>query len=466
VPLLFKVNNINFGTLDSDLNNVSFGRNILGNNTEGDYNVALGSSLLSSGAINRRNVAMGDQVLKTAYITTQNIGIGSYIMDSGNRVSNNIGIGSSLLRKVYSNGIFPFGMYNIALGNFLLQECYVCAFNIALGAYSVSKLENGSDNIALGQNVFLEAVSGYGNIGIGKNALRNGTQLSGNIAIGRESMLNSGTGNNNVSVGEESMYKNATGSNNVSIGYRAISNNTSGSYNVGMGDYVLREALGEGLVGVGSGALLGSVNGNYNTALGFQAGRLITNTINNTMLLGNNAGFATTTSNQVNVGNASVLWIGGQVNWGTYSDARIKDHVKENVPGLSFITRLKPVTYHLNLRKQYAIGNLGAEDTSPDFEGKYDIEQITQSGFLAQDVAQAAKSVGYDFNGVQVPKNGEGLYSLTYASFVVPLVKAVQEQQEEISALKKQLHDEQQDNKKKLEELELLVRALMAEKNK
>ena len=54
-------------------------------------------------------------------------------------------------------------------------------------------------------------------------------------------------------------------------------------------------------------------------------------------------------------------------------------------------------------------------------------EKLT--GFIAQEVEQAAKEVGYDFDGVQLPKNDHDHYTLGYSTFVVPLVKAVQEQQ-------------------------------------
>jgi len=56
--------------------------------------------------------------------------------------------------------------------------------------------------------------------------------------------------------------------------------------------------------------------------------------------------------------------------------------------------------------------------------------RIRYSGFSAQDVDAAAKSIGYDFSGVD--KSSETL-GLRYAEFVVPLIKAVQEQQEVIS---------------------------------
>jgi predicted RNase H-like nuclease (RuvC/YqgF family) len=58
------------------------------------------------------------------------------------------------------------------------------------------------------------------------------------------------------------------------------------------------------------------------------------------------------------------------------------------------------------------------------------------TGFLAQDVAKAAHELNYEFSGVDIPDNDKDLYTLRYSEFVVPLVKAVQEQQDEIRALK------------------------------
>ena len=46
---------------------------------------------------------------------------------------------------------------------------------------------------------------------------------------------------------------------------------------------------------------------------------------------------------------------------------------------------------------------------------------------LAQEVEKVAKDLKYDFNGVYKPKNDKHVYGLSYADFVAPLVKAVQE---------------------------------------
>ena len=61
------------------------------------------------------------------------------------------------------------------------------------------------------------------------------------------------------------------------------------------------------------------------------------------------------------------------------------------------------------------------------------------TGFVAQDVEQAAKELGYDFDGINKPRNETDHYSVSYASFVMPLVKAVQEQQSIIESLRKQV---------------------------
>ncbi|HEY1869901.1 MAG TPA: hypothetical protein VGG71_02530, partial [Chitinophagaceae bacterium] len=63
------------------------------------------------------------------------------------------------------------------------------------------------------------------------------------------------------------------------------------------------------------------------------------------------------------------------------------------------------------------------------------------SGFIAQEVEQAAHKAGYDFSGIDKPKNENDFYGLRYSDFVVPLVKAVQQQQHMIDALQTQIDD-------------------------
>ena len=77
------------------------------------------------------------------------------------------------------------------------------------------------------------------------------------------------------------------------------------------------------------------------------------------------------------------------------------------------------------------------------------------SGFIAQEVDQAAKDAGYDFCGIERPATPDGLYGVRYTDFIMPLVKSVQElnaqnqarqkiidtQAQKIDAMQKQLAD-------------------------
>jgi hypothetical protein len=180
---------------------------------------------------------------------------------------------------------------------------------------------------------------------------------------------------------------------------------------------------------LGSNSGLNITTGNYNTAIGTNAFST-SNHINSTAI-GDASGI--TADNQVRIGDAGVTSIGGFANWTNVSDGRFKTNVKQNVPGLSFITKLKPVTYQLDLDVIHTYLKTPSEVRKPETEN--DKKQEIQTGFIAQEVEQAAQETGFTFSGVDKPKNNEDFYGLRYAEFVVPLVKAVQEQQEMIEKL-------------------------------
>ena len=144
-----------------------------------------------------------------------------------------------------------------------------------------------------------------------------------------------------------------------------------------------------------------------------------------------------TASNTIRIGNSSITQIGGSVAWSNLSDGRYKTNVKQNVPGLDFITKLKPVTYNWDLSK------LNEGDGSPAFASDAKLGAAREAkarkvytGFIAQDVEAAAQQCGFEFSGVVKPENEVSQYQLAYSEFVVPLVQAVQEQQKEIEALR------------------------------
>jgi hypothetical protein len=85
--------------------------------------------------------------------------------------------------------------------------------------------------------------------------------------------------------------------------------------------------------------------------------------------------------------------------------------------------RLRPVTYQFDVKRFDGLND------NVSFASYDKALAVRRTGFIAQEVEAAANASGYDFNGINKPDGEDEYYTLSYESFVVPLVKAVQEQQ-------------------------------------
>jgi trimeric autotransporter adhesin len=136
------------------------------------------------------------------------------------------------------------------------------------------------------------------------------------------------------------------------------------------------------------------------------------------------------------------------------------------VIGLSFINRLRPVVYNFETRKFTEFLTQNMPDSTKKKYLDRNFEQSTnirQSGFIAQEVEEAALAVGYDFNGLHKPESKTDNYSLAYSQFVVPLVKAVQELSAQNQVLKQSNDAQAKINellKKDMAELRSMVNSL------
>jgi hypothetical protein len=223
----------------------------------------------------------------------------------------------------------------------------------------------------------------------------------------------------NVGVGDSALAVTTSGNGNTAIGWRSMISNTSGAKNTAIGRETLTDNVyGHGNTAIGFNSGVTGLAINYSTALGYEA--------------------VATGDYRVHIGSTSVNWIGGQVTWSTYSDERIKRNIQEDVKGLDFIMKLRPVTFNVDKDNLDAIIGVKSKNDDP---GRYNIEKIKQSGFLAQEVEQAAIGSGYDFSGIHAPANENTPYSISYAEFVVPLVKGMQEQQELIEELRQEIEE-------------------------
>lgn len=329
------------------------------------------------------------------------------------------------------------GFSNTAFGSEALFENVSGSNNTAVGLAAL--LESlGDDNTAVGADALHYQTTAINNVGVGRDAGRNVTTGGDNTIVGAFAFDANTVGTANTAVGKDALGAATTSSFNTAVGQRALLVNTTGSVNTAVGQNALvANTTGSANTALGQNAGITNATGTQNTYLGVRADATANNLSNCTAL-----GFAAVVNanNMIKVGNNAVTLVQGPTGVGfTTSDVRFKTNIRaDEVVGVEFIKRLKPVVYNLDTKKltEFETRNLPEsvkkQHLALDFEPS---TAIRQSGFLAQEVEQAAKESGYNFHGLRVPENENEAYSIAYAAFVVPLVKAAQEQQQMIEEL-------------------------------
>jgi hypothetical protein len=248
---------------------------------------------------------------------------------------------------------------------------------------------DGQYNVAIGANAGYRNVNGDLNVLIGwfAGSAITGTGFNGDVMIGAQTGEKTTDGPNTF-VGVQTGRNNTTGTLNVFVGGHVGNTNVNGASNILIGD----------LADVTTAGLSNAI------AIGYQA--------------------TVDASNKVRIGNSAVTVIQGQVGFTAASDRRLKTDIQSLTAGLDFIKKLKPVSYVMK-----------------DLDDKR-----TNWGFIAQDI-EALLGTG---NAVlTIGNDKDRTLGLRYTDFVAPLVKAVQEQQNEIDNLNHKLTE----NEKKYEAL-------------
>lgn len=485
--------------------NVAVGFQTLYNNG-GSQNVAVGRQSLYHNTTASNNVSIGFQALYNNTSGTGNLGIGSQALYSNTTANNNTAVG---YHSQYSNST---GTSNSSMG-WASLEVNTTGFNkTAIGFEAMENNVSGAYNTALGSTSLLSN-TGSSNTAIGEKAMQNNTSGGSNSALGSGALQNNGGGSNNTAVGFQSLYHN-TNASNTAIGYQALFNNTDGSYNTAIGyqagynntngsiNLFLGEQAGyyntSGAFNCYAGYHAGYANstgdfntyygyasgtanstGQENTFLGYSAGSSSASDANTFLGYGSNPqdpfqsgctglGFQaiTTASQQIMLGSPSIVELFCSVALSVFSDGRYKKNIQNDVAGLDFINKLKPITYTLDVHS--IDKKLNLDETKMPQGAIENKEKQVYSGFIAQDVEKAAIETGYNFSGVDKPQNDKGFYALRYSDFVVPLVKSVQElsfknQQKDstISTLEVRINDLQ----KNVDDLEASVKSITASTN-
>lgn len=320
---------------------------------------------------------------------------------------------------------------------------------------------------------FSFTASGNNNTGVGYTSLYSITTGTNNSAVGSQSLYSNINGNFNSAIGYQSMYSNTSGVYNSALGYQSLYLNTTGGNNTAFGVLSLyRNTTGSGNSAFGSnamGIITPSINltGNNNSAFGLNAGKNITTGSNNTVLgynvggnffdiynnsvgvgslinleannciaIGNDIEIYGTNSiamgnnvdvfqsNYIRLGNTSIAIASIQVPWSISSDRRFKTNISNSQLGLSFITKLRPVSYtRIN-----------------------DESNTTEYGFIAQEVEEVLRESGEENAGI-ISVDSKGMYSIRYNDMIAPTVKAVQELNEQVQVMNEQVQTLTEENK-------------------
>jgi hypothetical protein len=228
----------------------------------------------------------------------------------------------------------------------------------------------------------------------------------------------------NTAGGTDALSHNA-GSDNTAFGQGALLSNTQGSSNTASGTNALLNTSGDNNTAVGLNAGYTNTTGRANTFIGLRADANAGIYSNGTAL---GHGSLLTASNSIVLGNSFISKIYAKVTSITaISDRRRK---KDIAPlhadlGLDFIEKLQPVSYRFN-----------------------NGDETLRYGFIAQDLEQALPASLHDTIEKSKPEHGLALierqndkdrtYRVTYGELLAPIVKSIQEQQQEIAAERQQ----------------------------
>ncbi len=411
------------------------------------YYLCFALSLLAGIFLQRANAQANTRLSNLVFPTEVNQSLIPYLHNSKDLgTTNNSWRTIYLAGSLYLNGkrflsSYGSGSTNVFIGTNAGNKPLIARktgeFNTASGYYALYSYTTGERNTANGNYALRDNTTGSRNTANGNYALGYNTTGFDNTANGSYALFSQSTGYYNTSNGYQALYRNTTGYKNTANGSNALYENTIGNYNTA------------------TGYSAGSLNDNNAgcTFIGADADQDVITDFFNSTALGNTSRI--TASNQVRIGNILVTSIGGYEPWTNLSDARFKKNIKENVPGLAFINQLHAITYTIdvtNLRNflgedrqdETTAEGKTVREKNPEAEaliqkGIQEKEKIIRTGFVAQEVEEAAKKMGYDFSGVDKPANEHTPYGLRYSEFVVPLVKAVQELSQENNDLKKRI---------------------------
>lgn len=395
--------------------NTMLGIGAYAQDTSGEGNTGIGYFAMNGNRSGKRNVSVGNQALQFSESANDNVAIGNFALRF-NSGDSNIGIGSGALLKNQGDA-------NLGLGRSALISNSTGVENIAIGGLSSLFNKTGSGNIAIGLRSRTRDTIGSQNISIGNYAMSEGYAHFKNVVIGDEAALEMDSAHNNVIIGYRSGY-NSQGSSNVFIGSEA------GYHEKGDNKlYIQNDSSSIPLI-------YGDFNQDilhFNSTIRFNLPslekiELITKQPFGTLF--SDPFLKPTAADNGYIGDENYnffriysreFYAFDVASYKTYSDMRIKEDIRPLGPIMKKIGQLRPVTYRM----------------IEDYKNKRDDTNASQHGLIAQEVETIFPEL--------VDESDSGLKHISYQAIIPILIKGMQEQQDMIESLQRQL--EEQENK-------------------
>ena len=316
------------------------------------------------------------------------------------------------------------------------------ANNTSVGTNSLDANTTGASNTALGYRALSGNTTASANTAVGKDALRVNSTGANNTAIGFGALDVNTTGSENQALGTYALATNTTGANNVAVGYNASGASTTGANNVIVGfraGQVLTTGGGNTFIGANSGNGNVITTGSNNIAVGFNVETRSADAANsNSIVIGHNFAGASNDFSFGKAGNVVTNDFDTDNAWSRSSDERLKKNITNQTLGLDFINNLRTVKYNWKPSDELdandpQLAHLRREDEDGSIINDMNTE-ATMHNFIAQEVKAALDAAGVsDFGGWK--EDHYGVQQVSREMFVIPLVKAVQEQSALITAL-------------------------------
>jgi len=395
---------------DATINSITVGKGA--NSVAG--NTCVGEDALDAAVTGQNNTALGKEVLTANTSGTRNTAIGRQSMDAN-----------------------TLGDDNTACGVNALSQNLEADDNVAVGAWAMEANTEGEYNTACGYNALTSNIGADSNSAFGYKTLNANTSGHSNCAFGYKSSEANTTGDFNNSFGFDALSSNTVGSHNCAFGYNSLTagNHANCLENTAYGHRTLVTTVdGYYNTAIGAYSMYNADTAIKNTCVGFNSGDTISSGQNN-LLLGAYAGKSTSpsgaissSSHNVCLGDNNITSLYCKVSTIQTSDIRDKTDVTDFKHGLSWVEKLRPITYRWDMRSNY-------EDGVPDGSKK---EEKIHLGFIAQEELEIERKHGFanDKNDMLlVNENTDGNYGMYYDRLVPILVNAIKELSAKVTAL-------------------------------